>query len=129
MVGEMLDELGYEHRRVSSAAAALETLGTDRAFDLVFSDMVMPGSLGGLDLAREIARLRPVLPVVLTTGYSAAAAAAMAEGFELLTKPYSIQSLAATLRNVPERRTLIGSRFPAVARELGQLHRSTAIAR
>jgi signal transduction histidine kinase/ActR/RegA family two-component response regulator len=98
LVGEMLDELGYERFRVSSAAAALETLAADAAFDLVFSDMVMPGAMSGLDLAREIARSRSALPVVLTTGYSAAAAAAMADGLELLTKPYSIQALAGTLR-------------------------------
>nr|WP_299906335.1 ATP-binding protein [Sphingomonas bacterium] len=98
LVGEMLDELGYERVRVPSAAAALETLAADAAFDLVFSDMVMPGAMSGLDLAREIARSRPALPVVLTTGYSAAAAAAMADGLELLTKPYSIQALAGTLR-------------------------------
>jgi DNA-binding LytR/AlgR family response regulator len=59
--------------------------------------MVMPGDIGGLDLARDISRLRPDLPVVLTTGYSAAAAAAANEGRRVLIKPYRIERLATEL--------------------------------
>jgi DNA-binding NtrC family response regulator len=57
----------------------------------------MPGDIGGLDLARDISRLRPSLPVILTTGYSAAAAAATNEGRRVLIKPYRIEALAAEL--------------------------------
>jgi DNA-binding NtrC family response regulator len=97
LVTEMLDELGYSSFRAPTAAKALEALGAD-GFDLVFSDMVMPGDMGGLDLAREIARRRPDLPIILTTGYSSAAASAMAEGLRLLVKPYRIDALAAELK-------------------------------
>lgn len=97
LVEEMLRELAYEVVRVGDGASALETLGRDAGFDLVFSDMVMPGDIGGLDLAREIARRRSDLPVVLTTGYSAAAAAATQEGRPVLIKPYRIERLAAEL--------------------------------
>ncbi len=96
MVGEMLNELGYQVSRVASAAAALAALRRGPS-DLVFSDMVMPGEMSGLDLAREIARTWPDIPVVLTTGYSASAAEAAAEGLRLLSKPYSIEALAAEL--------------------------------
>jgi len=95
LVEEMLRELGYEVVRAGDALAALEVLRNDSAFDLVFSDMVMPGDVGGLDLARDISRLRPNLPVILTTGYSAAAAAATNEGRRVLIKPYRIEALAA----------------------------------
>ena len=97
LVEEMLRELGYEVVRTGDALAALETLRKDGAFDLVFSDMVMPGDVGGLDLARDISRLRPSLPVILTTGYSAAAAAATNEGRRVLIKPYRIEALASEL--------------------------------
>ncbi|MDR6626828.1 ATP-binding protein [Caulobacter segnis] len=97
LVEEMLRELGYEVRRVGDGASALEALRADPGFQLVFSDMVMPGDIGGLDLARDISRLRPDLPVVLTTGYSAAAAAASKEGRRVLVKPYRIEALAAEL--------------------------------
>ena len=98
LVSEMLSELGYDSLRAGTAGAALETLRADRKFDLVFSDMVMPGETNGLELAREISRRRPDLPVVLTTGYSAAAASAAAEGIRLLVKPYRIDALAAELQ-------------------------------
>lgn len=98
LVGEMLKELGYEALRAPSAAAALECLATGRSFDLVFSDMIMPGEMTGLDLAREVARRRPELPVLLTTGYSEAAASALDEGFALLAKPYEMQALATELQ-------------------------------
>ncbi|ADG11559.1 ATP-binding protein [Caulobacter segnis] len=97
LVEEMLRELGYEVKRVGDGASALDTLRSDPSFQLVFSDMVMPGDIGGLDLARDISRLRPDLPVVLTTGYSAAAAAASKEGRRVLVKPYRIEALAAEL--------------------------------
>jgi len=97
LVEEMLRELGYGVRRVGDGASALEALRADPDVHLVFSDMVMPGDIGGLDLARDISRLRPDLPVVLTTGYSVAAAAASKEGRRVLVKPYRIEALAAEL--------------------------------
>jgi signal transduction histidine kinase len=98
LVGEMLEDRGYDAVRAVSAAHALDRLAADGPFDLVFSDMVMPGEMDGLQLAQEIARRRPDLPVVLTTGYSAAAASASAEGIRLLVKPYRIDALAAELK-------------------------------
>jgi len=98
VVGEMLRDLGYEPTRAENADRALRLLDRKRRFDLVFSDMVMPGELDGIGLAREINRLRPELPVVLTTGFSEAAAAARQDGYRLLVKPYRIEQLAAELQ-------------------------------
>ena len=98
LVGEMLDALGYDSTRAASASDALEVLAREPAFDLVFSDMVMPGDMNGLALAEEVGARRPDLPVVLTTGYSNAAASATAKGIRLLVKPYRIEALADELQ-------------------------------
>ncbi len=96
-LGQLLEELGYEAERAPNAADALEFLRLEHSFDLVFSDMVMPGEMNGLELAEEIANRRPDLPIILTTGYSAAAASATAKGIRLLLKPYRIEALSAEL--------------------------------
>jgi signal transduction histidine kinase len=97
LVCEMLRELGYKSRRGASATEALRMLEEAGPFDLVLSDMIMPGKMNGLELAQEIARREPHLPVVLMTGYSEAAAAAAAEGFPLLVKPYTMEALGDVL--------------------------------
>jgi CheY-like chemotaxis protein len=66
------------------------------AVDAVLSDMVMPGALGGLDLARKVRERRKAFPIVLMTGYSAAAGSAAAEGFPVLRKPFTMAALAAS---------------------------------
>jgi CheY-like chemotaxis protein len=66
--------------------------------DLVFSDIMMPGGMNGVDLAREIHRRRRGLPVLLTSGYAEAAReSAAAEGVRVLPKPYRLDELAAAL--------------------------------
>jgi DNA-binding NtrC family response regulator len=62
----------------------------------VFSDVVMPG-MTGIELAQEIRKLYPDLPVVLTSGYSHVLAQNGTFGFELLHKPYSIEQLSRVL--------------------------------
>jgi signal transduction histidine kinase/ActR/RegA family two-component response regulator len=96
-VGHMIRDLGYTYVRAAQAADALRLLEQGEAFDLVFSDMVMPGDMDGLTLAKTIRARHPDLPVVLTTGYSEAAATATAERFKLLSKPYGIDALEAAL--------------------------------
>lgn len=83
----LLEDFGYSVQRAGSAEEALAVLEADTAFDLVFSDVRMPGT-GGLELARTLAVRYPGLPVLLTTGYSSAAAEAIASGFALISKPY-----------------------------------------
>jgi CheY-like chemotaxis protein len=82
---------------VGDGPAALAELASGQRFDLMFSDMVMPGGVGGLDLAREAARQRPELKIILTTGFSEAATAAAAEGMRVLPKPYDLAALTAEL--------------------------------
>ena len=97
LVCEMLRELGYKAKRGATAAEALRLLEESGPFDLVLSDMIMPGKMNGLELAHEIVRREPAMPVVLMTGYSEAAASAAAEGFPLLVKPYTIEAMGEVL--------------------------------
>ena len=73
-------------------------------FDLVFSDVIMPG-MNGVELATVIRERYPGLPVVLTSGYSSVLADNAHRGFELIQKPYSVEALSRTLRKaISERR-------------------------
>jgi CheY-like chemotaxis protein len=97
---EMLTTLGFVVERVASAREALAKLATDgRDVDLVFSDVVMPGGMNGVDLARELKKLRPELPVLLTSGYSDAVRELdPGEGLPLVEKPYRLETLQGALR-------------------------------
>jgi PAS domain S-box-containing protein len=99
LVTEMLRELGYRVTRAASAQGALGALADEREIDLVFSDIVMPGTLNGMELAREVRRRRPGVPVLLTSGYAGAAVLdAEAEDIKILCKPYAIEALDVALR-------------------------------
>lgn len=96
LVAEMLDYLGYQLVRATTAAEALFTLEHDRRIDLVFSDIMMPGKLTGVDLARRVRRDHPDVPVVLTSGYAESFKQEVAsEGLLLLPKPYAMDELGA----------------------------------
>ncbi|MFD1950823.1 PAS domain S-box protein [Sphingomonas arantia] len=95
---EALRELGYRTHLATDAQQALSFLRTtDDRYDVVFSDVVMPG-MSGIELGQEVRRLYPSMPVVLTSGYSSALAESGTHGFELLQKPYSIDELSLILR-------------------------------
>lgn len=94
---EMLQDLGYHTRLVGSAGEALALLTeSTHGFDVIFSDVIMPG-MNGVDLGNEIRRRFPTLPVILTSGYSNVLAQDSHHGFELLRKPYSIDELSRVL--------------------------------
>jgi CheY-like chemotaxis protein len=95
---EVLSSLGCTVIHVASAEAALGALANSRQINFVLSDIMMPGGVSGLELAREIRRRRPEIAVVLTTGY-VEALADMREGeFEVLLKPFTVEALADALR-------------------------------
>jgi DNA-binding NtrC family response regulator len=102
---ELLQDLGYATKWVVNAREALAVLAEDElAFDLVFSDVIMPG-MNGVELATVIRERYPGLPVVLTSGYSSVLAENAHRGFELIQKPYSVEALSRTLRKaISERR-------------------------
>jgi signal transduction histidine kinase/CheY-like chemotaxis protein len=98
---EMIKQLGYDTTRVASAEAALGALADRRAVDIVFSDVMMPGRMNGVELAQEIRRRRPNLPVLLTSGYvEAARRNAGAQRLKIIPKPYQIDELRDALAAV-----------------------------
>jgi len=94
---EMLGALGFGIIHVSTAAAALGALANARAVEAIFSDIMIPGGVSGLDLAREVRRRHPHMLIVLTTGYAESAAGLKDGEFHLLLKPYSLEALADAL--------------------------------
>jgi CheY-like chemotaxis protein len=101
---QLLRDLGYETTWAANAAEALKLLNEyNGQFDVVFSDVVMPG-MSGVELGEEIRRLYPGLPVVLTSGYSHVLAEEGRHGFELLHKPYAVEDLSRVLHRVTRHR-------------------------
>ena len=94
----MLGELGFEPEISHSAKQALELLGSGERPKLIFSDIVMPGGISGIELAEKVRKRFPELPILLTTGYSEDVAGA--HGFPVLQKPYELDSLASALAKV-----------------------------
>lgn len=96
-VGGMLHELGFQIERAVNGEDALQRLERNPDFDLVLSDMIMPGNVSGIDLVRTIRQKVPDVSTMLMTGYSAAASSAAKEGVPLLSKPFSIEDLSVQL--------------------------------
>lgn len=88
---ELLEDLGCKVATANDAAEALSALELD-GFDLVFSDVVMPG-LSGIELAQQIMEKRPGLPVLLATGYAGSMQQEAHDCFEIVAKPYDVTSL------------------------------------
>jgi CheY-like chemotaxis protein len=91
----MLAELGFEGMVVHSAKQALEQLAGGERPRLIFSDVVMPGGISGIELARKVRDRFPELPILLTTGYSEEVG--KSHGFPVLQKPYEMDALASAL--------------------------------
>lgn len=116
---ETLQGLGYRCEYAVDAQAALARLETDQDFDLVFSDVIMPGPINGIDLARRCRASHPGLAVLLTSGYVGDAALQDVQEFDVLEKPYERSVLARKLRAVLDARPpLSGEGGPDDAREI-----------
>jgi two-component system NtrC family sensor kinase len=95
-----LEQLGYTVEVALNGSDALQKLQNGHSYDLVFSDLLMPGSVAGLDLARIVRSSHPNIPILLTTGYSQKAQEAVREGFLIVRKPYDLQSLFKAIREL-----------------------------
>jgi CheY-like chemotaxis protein len=96
-----LEALGYRVVAASTAARALELLDGDSAFDLLFSDVVLPGGLSGPQLAQIALQRAPTLRALLASGYPRDALAGLdgeLADVVLLSKPYSRDDLARAVR-------------------------------
>lgn len=105
-VTAQLQSLGYEIVAARDGPDALVALGQPTRFDLLFTDVVMPGGLNGPQLAAEAKKLWPDLPVLFTSGYTENAIVhqgRLDRGVHLLTKPYRRKDLAEKVRQVLDR--------------------------
>ena len=93
----LLEQLGYQVIRADNAMDALSELQRGSSIMLVFSDIVMPGSMNGVALAQEIGNRYPDLPVLLTSGYSDVAHTAASQ-FRILRKPFQLPALEKAIR-------------------------------
>ena len=98
LAADMLGELGFETTVTHSAKEALERLAGGEKPKLVFTDVVMPGGITGIELARKLRERFPELPILLTTGYSEQVHAT--QGFPVLQKPYELNALAAAVSDL-----------------------------
>jgi CheY-like chemotaxis protein len=87
----LIKQLGYTVQLAPDASKALRMLEQE-SFDLVFSDIMMPGKMDGLELARTIQKVRPQLPVLLASGSNKLVDEAR-QHFTTLQKPYQISDL------------------------------------
>ncbi|MEZ5775387.1 MAG: ATP-binding protein, partial [Hyphomicrobiaceae bacterium] len=98
-----LAELGYRVEEAETAREALARIGAGHLPDIVFSDVVMPGGMSGVDLALALAKSHPRVKVLLTSGFTGETMAGgndAAKGLALLRKPYSLTELSEALRRV-----------------------------
>jgi CheY-like chemotaxis protein len=102
----LLETLGYDVQTAHGAAEALalvDTLPPERTPQLLFTDVIMPGGMNGIVLARKMREKVPGLEVLLTTGYAGDVAAPNADlgsEFDLIYKPYQQEDLARKVRMV-----------------------------
>lgn len=102
----VLQGLGHQVTACDNGAAGLEALRGAAPFDLLFTDVVMPGGIGGQELAAAAVALRPEIKVLLTSGYSEQGLPAQpmrGEEFHMIAKPYRRRELAATLNRIFEK--------------------------
>jgi PAS domain S-box-containing protein len=123
VTSSLFEHLGYETIYRDSAEAALKLLEAGTKIDLVFSDIVMPGTIDGVGLAREIRSRYPNLPVALTTGYSDAATAAPSN-LRILRKPFDTEALRDFIHDITPPGLLKPSRVPLASSTAGALRRS-----
>jgi PAS domain S-box-containing protein len=100
-VVEMLQELGYRVLKAADAAAALQVIESGVAIDLLFTDVVMPGPLKSVELARRAQERTPSIKVLFTSGYtenSIVHGGRLDDGVKLLSKPYTREQLAHKIR-------------------------------
>jgi CheY-like chemotaxis protein len=99
LVVEMMKDLGYQVLTAIDAHSALWIIEHDDRIGLLFTDVMMPDHMNGIDLARAARRCRPDLKVLLTSGYAGFDAGGMRESeFPVLPKPYRRSELARRVR-------------------------------
>jgi CheY-like chemotaxis protein len=102
-VASKLARLGYAVTPTASVNEAIRLLEQDSTFDLIFTDVIMPGSMTGADLAQIVQKRWPGINILATSGYTETTMLGkikLPPGVRLLSKPYSNKELAETLAEV-----------------------------
>ena len=99
----VLDDYGYASDIVLNAREALKKFESGSTYDLLFTDLIMPGGMNGVMLAREVKRRYPKVKVLLTTGYAESSIERTDIGgseFDVVSKPCMPHDLARKVRQV-----------------------------
>jgi CheY-like chemotaxis protein len=99
VTAETLRDAGFRVIAAHDGPEALALLRRGERFDVLFSDIVMPGGIDGIELAQAALSLRPGMPVLLATGYAGRGTDSAQHGFEVIAKPYE---QAAVVRRIAE---------------------------
>lgn len=99
LVVDLLREHGYTVQEAEDGFVAMSKLRSDDVFDLMITDIGLPGGLDGSSLARHARLLRPVLPILFITGYAfdAKGGITLEPGIPVLTKPFTLGALSARI--------------------------------
>jgi CheY-like chemotaxis protein len=104
---EVLEELGYRALAADDAASALTLLQSEPDVALLFTDVVLTGTVNGRQLADEVVRRHPDVRVLFTTGYTPNAIlhhGRLDEGVSLTSKPFTPEALAAKVRELVDKK-------------------------
>ncbi|MEZ0148159.1 MAG: PAS domain S-box protein [Candidatus Reddybacter sp.] len=99
----MLEDLGYRVEPAGDAAEGLDLYRQHDGFDLLLTDMILPGRRNGRELAEELLALNPELKVMYMSGYTENAVlhhGRLDEGVVLLQKPFRVSELSTMVRKV-----------------------------
>ena len=109
--GTILEDFGYKVIIADGPRAAIEFLDDERRIDLLFTDLIMPGGMNGVMLARAARERQPKIKILLTTGYAEASLERTDAGgteFEIINKPYKRLELARRVRRIIDGPTGVG---------------------
>jgi PAS domain S-box-containing protein len=107
LIGDTLAELGYRAIEVADAASGLKVLDSDVNIDLLITDVGLPGGMNGKEMSDAARAKRPKLKVLFITGYAENAAITnghLEPGMDVMSKPFSMDKLAARIRSIIEAR-------------------------
>jgi DNA-binding NtrC family response regulator len=103
-VEKLLSRAGFEVTSAENAKAAIDILQGGETFDVLFTDVIMPGGMNGVQLAQAASSIAPQMKVLFTSGFPASAFEEVGvqawETFDLLQKPYKSSELIRALRSL-----------------------------
>ena len=105
LITEVLEELGYSAIEVADSASGLQVLQSDVRIDLLITDVGLPGSMNGRQMAEAGRQCRLKLPVLFITGYAEGAAFGgdlLEPGMYVMTKPFAMEAMASRIKDIIE---------------------------